>query len=225
MNIKGKIAVVTGAKGGIGSVLVRRLLGEGVECIEVDKNIKFPIFGTFNFARPRSTEGFANYVKSNYGSIDFLFNVAGVGIYAPIDELDYKQWSDSININLTAPFVLTKELLPLLERSKNPMVLNVGSGMGVLPKADRTAYCSSKFGLRGLSLSLNKELKNVDVCLLTLGSVMTNFGTGGIRKRQELEKAGKKYLTSSEVVSKIIDIAKSDKRKGEYTFYPKGYEK
>jgi short-subunit dehydrogenase len=130
-----------------------------------------------------------------------------------------------MNINVNAPFILIKGLLGSLKKSEKGMIFNVGSGMGVIAAEDRSSYCTSKFALRGLSLSLDKELRSqkFDVVLLTLGSVMTPFGTGGIDKRKELERKGKKYLTVSEVVEKIISITKSTVRDSEYTFYPEGY--
>jgi len=103
--------------------------------------------------------------------------------------------------------------------------LNFGSGMGKIPTAERVAYCTSKFGLRGLSLSLTKEFRkeNIDISLLTLGSCMTNFGTGGIVFRKEQQQNGKKYLTPEEVTKKVISITTSDKKKREYVLYPEGY--
>jgi short-subunit dehydrogenase len=101
---------------------------------------------------------------------------------------------------------------------ENSLIFNVGSDMGINPTENRTAYCSSKFGLRGLSLCLNKELKK-DVCLLTLGSVMDNFGTGGIKKRKELASKGKKYLKVSQVINKILEVVDSNEREAEYKLY------
>ena len=71
-----------------------------------------------------------------------------------------------------------------------------------------------------MTLSLADEIKDVDICLLTLGSVMDNFGTGGINKRKELEKQGKKYLKVEDVVKKIMTITKSKIRQKEYQYYP-----
>lgn len=236
MNLKGKIAVVTGAGGGIGLVLVKRLEEEGVTCILVEKEKRF-LDELLSFLQgdrtlfecdlsiPKEVEKLGRQIASNYQKVDLLYNVAGIGIYKKIEDLSLGEWQDSLAINLTSIFILTKELLPLLKKSKRAMVLNVGSEMGVMPVGGRIAYCSSKFGLRGLTLSLAKEFKgrNIDFVLLTLGSVMTDFGTGGIAKRRVLEKKGKKYLQPQEVVEKVIEITRAEQRQPEYILYPPGY--
>ncbi len=231
MNLKGKIAVVTGSGGGIGSALVERLVEEGVFCILVDKHPDLAKEGCVYFqadlTKPEEIDGLVETIASKYQNIDLLYNVAGIGIYKKIEDLSLREWQDSLAINLTSIFILTKELLPLLRKSAGAMVLNFGSGMGVMPSGGKVAYCSSKFGLRGLTLSLAKEFKgrNIDFVLLTLGSVMTNFGTGGIKRRQELENEGKKYLRPEEVVAKVIEITRANQRQPEYILYPPGYGK
>lgn len=236
MNLEGKIAIITGAGGGIGEALALSLRKAGVKCILVEREIsllnKFKDILDNNMAiyecdlsKPEEIKNFTDKIISSYKGVDFLFNVAGIGIYKNITDLDVSEWINSIAVNLTAPFILIKELMPLLTFSGKAFVLNFGSGMGKIPMAGRVAYCSSKFGLRGMSLSLNKELKssNVDVSLLTLGSVMTNFGSGGIAHRKEMEKNGKKYLTTENVTDEVMKIVASDKKLPEYFLYPDGY--
>jgi len=223
---KGKTAIVTGANGGMGKVLIKRLEDEGFRCIRVDKDgIPSENFIPCDFTKQEDVENLVKTISERFEMIDLLVNVAGIGIYKNIEDLTLKEWNDSITINLTSPFILTRGLLPLLKRSGNGKVVSFGSGMGVEPTAGRTAYCSSKFALRGLSLSLSKEFKDdkVNVVHLTLGSIMTNFGTGGLELRKKLEKEGKNYLDPNEVVEKIIDIVKSGEPEPEYVIYPEGY--
>jgi len=166
-----------------------------------------------------------NKISSKYSKIDYLFHVAGIGIYKKIEDLTISEWRESVAVNFTAPFILTKTLLPLLKKSDDPLVISWGSGMGVMPKANRVAYCATKFGLRGLSLTLFKEFKkkDVDFVLLTLGSVMTSFGTGGLIYRKKLEKKGKHYLEIQDVIDKVVEIMSEKSRKAEYALYPPGY--
>jgi len=158
--------------------------------------------------------------------VDFLFNIAGIGIYKSIEDLSLDDWQLSMDVNATTPFLMVKYLMPLLKKSSRALVLNIGSGMGVYGSANRAAYCSSKFALRGLSLSLSKEYKDkgVDFCLLTLGSVMTDFGSGGIEKRKKLQREGKKYLSPEDVAEKIVETITSSNKPSEIVFYPKNYE-
>lgn len=221
MELKDKIAVVTGAGGAIGSALVEKLKDLGAKVVEIDKTFGFKC----DFSNPDSVSRVSNEIAKNYPQVDYLFNVAGVGVYKDIEKLSPNEWRDVFEVNVTTPFVLTKTLLPSIKNSKSGMIFNIGSGMGVIPAEGRISYCSSKFALRGFSLSLAKDLKKygIDVCHLTLGSVMTPFGTGGIDKRRQLEREGKKYLSVVEVVDKVISIILSDCREVEYTLYPEGY--
>jgi len=239
MNLKNKTAVVTGAGGAIGSALVNALDKEGVRCVLIERRLDLldylidyldgtkHLFMEADFTKQESILEAIKQINSKFTKIDYLFNVAGVGIYKKIEELTISEWNDSVNINFNAPFLFSKGLLPLLEKSDNSLVLLFGSGMGIMPKSERVAYCATKFGLRGLSLTLSKEFKGrgVDFVHLTLGSVMTDFGTGGLIYRKKLEKGGKHYLKVDEVVAKVIEILKSENRKPEYELYPVGYEK
>lgn len=221
-----KTAIITGANGGIGKILVKRFEEEGIRCVCIDRDGDVSDnFLPCDFTKHEEIENLVNTIALKFESIDILVNLAGIGIYKNIEDLSLKEWNDSMSINLTAPYILTKGLLSLLKKSDNPIVINFGSGMGVEPTAGRIAYCASKFGLRGLSLSLSKEFqdKNVKVVHLTLGSIMTNFGTGGLEQRKKLEKEGKNYLDPNEVVEKVVGILNSSDPKPEYVIYPEGY--
>lgn len=238
MNLKRRIAVVTGAGGGIGSEIVRLLKKEGVRTVLVEKE-KSLLEGIMDildgdesyiyecdFSKPAEVGRLSKELSEKFPKVDLLFNVAGIGIYKNLEDLSIEEWQKSIDINLIAPLIMTKGLLSSLENSEEAVVVNIGSGKGVIPAAGQVAYSSTKFGLRGMSLSLSREFegKNIDFVLMTLGSVMTNFGTGGMAQRKKFEEAGKKYLDPKVVARKMIDIVKSESREAEYKIYPEGYE-
>lgn len=236
--LSNKIAVVTGAAGGIGSALISALAKEGVFCIMIDKHTE-PVakllellnqergkYFSVDLTKPKELNETVDKIAEEFGNIDFLYNVAGIGVYKKLENLSIDEWNLSISLNLTAPFYLTMRLLPLMQKSDIPLVFNIGSGMGVYPSSGRSAYCASKFGLRGLTLSLAKEYKDqkIKFQLLTLGSVMTCFGTGGIEKRMDLQKMGKQYLTPESVADKIVELVLDRKSPDEIEFCPVGYE-
>lgn len=228
--LKDKNIVITGVSGGIGKLVYKKLKQKGVNLFLIDRPGKLRGFSgvseVADFTNKRDTF-FASYsVQKQANKVDVLINLVGIGIYKKFKDLTIREFRQSIQINLLAPFIVSRVMLPALLRTKKGLIINIGSGMGKIPTAGRSAYCASKFGLRGLSLSLNKELKGkVDVSLLTLGSVMTGFGTGGYLKRRFLQLKGKKYLNPEQVADKIISIIESKERKTEYTMYPKGYKK
>lgn len=238
MELKEKIAVIVGAGGAMGSRIVRLLKKEGVNLILIEKEKSLLESLTDLLDGDKTTvyecdmtnldevEKIGNEISLKFPKIDLLINAAGVGIYKDLKDLEVGEWKESININLNAPLIFIKKLINSLQNSGEGLVINFGSGMGAFVKAGRIAYCASKFGLRGMSLTLSKEYKNqgVGFTLLTLGSIMTDFGTGGMEKREELASNGKNYLDPDVITQKVIDIIKDDKRLDEYVIYPEGYE-
>lgn len=237
MQIKNKTILITGAGGGIGLELATQLSKEGAFLILTDRNQEMlenvrkrltknqHLYFVCDMSKPLEVEKFAQAIKDEFMKLDFIFNIAGIGIYKNLKDLKLKEWLDSFNINVNAPFIIMKELIAKLDFDGG-WIFNIGSGMGMMPTAGRSAYCASKFALRGLSLTLAEEYQNTNtaVTLITLGSVMDNFGTGGIEYRKQKEKEGKKYLSVKEVSQKIIDLIKSDIKLKEFVLYPDGYE-
>lgn len=210
MELKDKIILLTGADGGIGSVLKNKLEKEGAKIISVSKT------ADFDLTKDEDIKSLVNKVKNEYGQIDILINGAGIGIYKNLVDLNEEEFEYSLKLNLTVPFILIKELLP------KSLVLTIGSGAGVIPMRGRTAYCTSKFGLRGLILTLAEEYQGQEpkFCLITLGSTLTSFGPLTIEEKKEKQKNGAPYFTPEWVAEKLVEIIKDEKREVEYTLYP-----
>ncbi len=237
MDLKGKIAVVTGATGGIGRAIVSALDGEGVICVllgthedELKKLLdglrtKGGKYYIANFTDINDVVSVGKKIEGDFEKIDLLANVAGIGVYKPIEEVAVKEWEDSFTIGNTAPYFLTQTLLPKLSKSDLALVINIGSGMGVIAAPGRSVYCSMKFALRGQTLSLAEEFKRMkpNFVLMTLGSVLTSFGPMSFEEKRKEMESGKGYLTPETVAKKIVDIAKDQNREVEYEIYPADY--
>ncbi len=238
MDLLNKVAIITGATGGIGSELVTKLDDEGAQLVLVSKNEaelqkllqtlknKTSRYYVCDFSNQNETERIAKEISSNFKSVDLLVNSAGVGIYKPIEDATLEDFNNSINIGLSSVFILTKELLASLSKSSEALILNIGSGAGVIPMSGRSIYCTTKFGLRGLTLSLAEEFRRVNnpkFCLITLGSTLTSFGPLSFEKKKEEMENGKAYFTPEWVGKKVVEIIKDSKRETEYTFYPGDY--
>jgi short-subunit dehydrogenase len=233
VELSGKTILVTGADGGIGSTLIAKLLEEGAVLILIthrkiattlpDKCKNYAC----DLSNKEELSKLIGRIKTDFPKIDVLVNIAGIGIYKSIEEATVEEWETSFAINVTAPFVLMKNLLPLLS-NPGTIVLNIGSGAGVIPMKNRSLYCSTKFALRGLSLSLAEEFKEREpsFCLITLGSTLTPFGTGEaltLEQKKERNKAGSAYFTPEWVSNKLIEILKAEKRENEIVLYPADY--
>ena len=93
------------------------------------------------------------------GGLDGVVNCAGVALRTPLADLELAAWSLVVAVNFTAPYVICRAALPYLKVSKRASVVNVASGVGLLPgKGAGVAYASTKAGLIGMTRSLAAEL-------------------------------------------------------------------
>jgi NAD(P)-dependent dehydrogenase (short-subunit alcohol dehydrogenase family) len=92
------------------------------------------------------------------GRMDLLVNNAGTFAVVPLEDMDPPEWDRMMEVNLTGPFLVTLECLPQLQESERGQVVNVASRAARQGFAGNTAYCASKYGLRGFSDALREEL-------------------------------------------------------------------
>ena len=95
-------------------------------------------------------------VASKIEELDVLVLAAGVMDGGPLEELTDDKWREMMEVNLFAPVTLTRALLPALRRSSG-LIITINSGAGVHGIAENSAYCASKFALRGFTESLAQE--------------------------------------------------------------------
>ena len=109
-----------------------------------------------------------------------LINNAGTIRRAAVEELDTASWDEQLAVNLRAPFLLSRALVPGLRQAGRGAIVNVGSIASTLGTARASAYCASKWGLVGLSKSLAEELSGSGVSSVAIlpGSVETRMLSG-----------------------------------------------
>ncbi len=212
-----KNAVVIGATGGIGSTLIKALENEGCQVVPVSKSQEI-ICDLTNYSQIKNV---IKKIKESVKTIDLLINAAGIATYKNLIDVSDKEMQDTFMVNVIAPAIFIRELSPLMTH-EGSLILSLGSGAGTIPMRGRSVYCSTKFALRGLSLSLSEEYedKYPRFCLITLGSTLTNFGPMTVEeKKKEFEK-GKAYFPVEWVVNKLMEIIKDKNRDTEITLFP-----
>ena len=211
-----KTAVIIGAGGGIGSRLVEELSSE-YDVISVSRSGDF----SCNLTSYQEIKDVIEKIKSQTKEIDLLINAAGVATYEQIVQVTDDDLQNAFMVNTIAPAIFIRELAPLMNHPKS-LVLSLGSGAGVMPMRGRSVYCSTKYALRGLSLSLNEEYKegNPHFCLITLGSTITNFGPMTADEKQKEAENGRAYFPLEWVVAKLIEIIHDANREDEIVLYP-----
>ncbi len=233
MNLKQKTILITGGSQGIGRGLAERLVREGAHLILVaraeDRLKEFVAqYGTKHryYVCDLTVHGqvmqLAESVQKECGSLDILINVAGIGIYKNFEETLFADWQHSFETNVSASYFLTQGLLPLLQKTKDSFVLNIGSGAGTIPMRGRSMYCATKFALRGWTLSLAEEFKDRSprFFLITLGSTLTNFSGKSVEEKKKEHAAGRAYFPVEWVANKLVEILKDDSRGTEITLFP-----
>ncbi len=179
--LEGRTALVTGAGRGLGRAISVALAREGVKvwnCArtksELDKTaaliheIKGEVESrTVDLEDERAVLELVAEIKEKSSAIDILVNNAGVLRLTPFGELSANEWSQTLAINLTAPYLLIRAALPeMIERGGS--VINVSSRAGVLGFKDEAAYCSAKFGLEGLTRALAVEFDGYPISFNTV---------------------------------------------------------
>ena len=177
-NLKGKIILVTGAGDGMGRAAAVEyacqgasviLLGRDVKNLEkthdiiISKNTPSPMISLMDFSKADGNDyqELADNLINKYEHLDgLLLNAAILGDRSPISQYDVSTWVNTIHVNLTSQFILTKSLLPCLEISKSASVIFTTSGVGKVGKAFWGAYSVSKFGVEGLCQILCDEYQN-----------------------------------------------------------------
>lgn len=102
------------------------------------------------------------------GPLDVLVNNAGVFQVAPIEELDEATWHRHIEVNLTGAFFVTKECLGSLREGERPHVFCIASVAALRGFPGNTAYCASKYGLRGFADALREEVREQGIRVSTV---------------------------------------------------------
>lgn len=182
MTLSGKTAVVTGASRGIGLAIARALAKEGVR-LGLLSRAKPELGGEFiscDFADIESVAGATRQLIARLGTVDYLINNAGTFLEKPVAEMQLEDWERVQNVNLAAPFLVTREVIPLMQSQGAGRIINIASTSSVQGYLHQAAYCASKHGLLGFSRSLAIELKphNIHVYALCPGGVDTDLIKG-----------------------------------------------
>lgn len=173
-----RVIMVTGAGAGIGRALAKEAAARGATVILLGRTQSrlesvydeicaaggaTPAIFPLNLERAvgEDYDRLSGAIESQWGRLDGVVHNAGIlGARTPIEHHDVADWQRVLHVNLTAPFILCRCLLPLLLKSGDASVVFTSSGVGRSGKAYWGAYAVSKFGIEGLNQVLADELEN-----------------------------------------------------------------
>ena len=193
--LEGKVILVTGANRGFGLAITMDLakagatvimLGRDLGSLEyaydavVDAGYKEPILYPLDLegATPENYQELQDNILDKFKKLDGLIhNAAILGTQMPIDQYDIKLWYSTLQINLSAPFMLTQFLIPALMKSDDARILFLSSTVGRKARAYWGAYSVSKFGIEGFAKTLSEELEKTQITVNTInpGKIRTEM--------------------------------------------------
>ncbi len=170
MQLEGKKILITGAGSGIGQALAVELAAKGNEIVLAGRSLK-KLHQTRDFIQtnnafccsvdiqsPAERSKLVETVEKELNGIDVIFNNAGIVTVGGLEEMSDEHIHQMVTTNLVAPIQLCKAFLPLLRQSSSPAIVNTGSMFGDIAYPLFAVYSATKFGLRGLSDALRREL-------------------------------------------------------------------
>jgi len=209
-----QVALVTGGSRGIGRAVVEALLARGMKVFfcgrdaRVLEDTKQKLFiahpgqvfaRTCDVRRVEEVDALIAWVVDEAGRLDVLVNNAGLGRFAPVDELSAEDFREVIETNLFGPFFGIRAAAPVMKKQGGGWILNVASLAAKNPFAGGAAYNASKFGLVGMSEAAMLDLRHagIRVAAICPGSVATELRT---TMRQESQD----WMLAPEDVAKVV---------------------
>lgn len=180
--------IVTGCSGGIGKILCLRLLEMHPDCRVYGLDIAHAhgivhdrfSFMPLNLADPSAVESFCHQWLEQHRALACLFNVAAMQVCKPLWELSCSEWEATFRVNLTAPWLLTRFLLPALGAASS--IVNIASVHATATSANISAYAASKSALIGLTRNMALELapRGIRVNAVSPGAIDTPMLRDGL---------------------------------------------
>ncbi|HEX3145060.1 MAG TPA: SDR family oxidoreductase [Pyrinomonadaceae bacterium] len=223
MDLKNKVAIVTGGTKGIGRAIADALLREGVSVCVSARNVEV-IGQTLKQAENPSggreimfpcdvreyehVKGLIGFTVKEFGGLDILINNAGIGIFETVERTSPEDFRAVLETNLFGVFHCCHAAIPEMKQRGGGYIINISSLAGANPHPRMAAYNASKFGLNGFSEALMQEVRhdNIKVSYIMPGSVNTEFGGDAPSGEKNWQ------LTPDDVARVVVDLLHHDDR-------------
>lgn len=224
MELKNKVALITGAGKGIGRATALVLAKEGAHVVVASRTMLdlqslgreignmgrkvLPV--ETDISRESEVKRLIQTTIDKFAGLDILVNNAGIGRFGRVEELSTQDWDDMFEVNLRGMFICTREALPYLKRRSESFVVNIASIAGKNFFVGGSGYAATKWGVLAFSKCLMLEERNAGVRVLAIcpGSVDTHFFHHPSLPKPNREK----ILKPEDVAQTIVEAIKLPQR-------------
>lgn len=188
MRFEGKIALVTGAAGGIGAAIVRQLRAEGAKVAVADRDVstvKADAHLPGNLLEASYADHLPQAVVAALGGLDIVVNNAGVITRGTVTETSDADWDLSVGVNVQAPFRVSRAAIPILAARGGGAIVNTASCWGLRPGPNHAVYCMTKAAIASLTqcMGMDHAHQNIRINAVAPNEVNTPMLRTGFIKR------------------------------------------
>ena len=215
IDIEGKTALVTGAGSGIGKAICKELAKNGVNVAAAGRNmeklnvLEKELLGygidiikiSVDLSKKEDALKLITNTINKFKSLDILVNNAGVAKSIPLKETTVEDWDYHMAVNARAPFILSREAVPYLQKSQCPVIINISSVVGHKGYVNQGAYSASKHALMGFTKVLAQEVQDIDIRVhaVSPGGVNTDMVSD---MRSDIDKA--QLMTPQDIADIVV---------------------
>ncbi|MFC7391706.1 glucose 1-dehydrogenase [Scopulibacillus cellulosilyticus] len=224
MRLRNKVAIISGAAGGMGANMVKRFIEEGAKVAAADlhadtlkKDASFDeekcLIVQADMTQEQQVEKLVQQAINRFGKVDILVNAAGIAQSAtPIEKVSNEAWDRIMDINIKAHFLTSREVVPIMKEQKAGVIINVASISAVRPRPGLNAYVASKGAVLAFTQALAIELaeNNIRVNAINPGPADTGMLGQFAAKGVDVEEAKETTFKDSVPLGRLIqpeDIA------------------
>lgn len=227
MNVRGKVAVVTGASGGIGKATARLFTEKGASVVltarskskleKISRNLTSSFVVVAHMSKPADIKRLITRVLKRFGKIDILINNAGRGYDAGVEFINANTYRAIFEVDVVAPILMMQQVVPVMRKYGGGSIVNISSGTALMILPNQSPYASLKQALAHISQVAGKELKkdHISVSVVYPYITKTDFEKHTIKGKQtKMDWGGDKKLPTFDepdfVAKKILEAVETE---------------
>lgn len=215
-DIRGSVALVTGASSGIGEAAARALAGAGVHVLmtarsadklgKLESELEGSVAVACDVGDPEQVTRLFETIRERFDGLDLLFNNAGVGYFSKFEDSQRDEWYEQVDANLYGVLYCTQEAIPLMRGREGAMISTVSSIAGRAGMEGWSVYAATKHAVVGFHDALRRELgpDGIRVSLIEPGAVHTNWGFNVPKEKMEQRREEMEALHAEDIAEVLV---------------------